>query len=671
MVRPRTPIPGPPGVNTKQTTKGTTTFALEVTRDDCVDFTLDLKGATAKCRCRRCARPPRPHYNTPHYTTRHRRADAAFGLRVRHQIAAAASPQTVVEDVEQGRHDNLVARWFDAVGPRDRLCVGGLWTDDARPGPGARRRDAPGPRARRPHGADGPPRRRGPFRRTRRGGPLVLGGRCGATQGPRRRFHATRRRHDPRRARQVLRLPLAQRRALMRIPRPARRPAGDGRRRGARGDAPPAARRWCRSSPSPRTQLSVLDVCRRRAARRAWRARAVLAGGGSTAALRGPSATERHFCCAVHQRRTLPTSGWPCLISRRTHSGGYGRRQARTRTSTSPRFRSIRCRSGGRFPRRTAFKRGPGRTCGCRRQSQRRAGDRRRLGRRLFAGVTHPRRPGAPRRRAVARQRRGCRRKHRRRRERWYSASTGRGFTNLEGHAGVYTARCQWDRAPRLTSSGPARRPARTRDAVRELSWCQAPHNGAPRPWMRRNRSWTSAFSGSRRRRARTSSFYPSPPSLGAASNHDGAPPEHRSTRDGGPTTPLSRRARAQYATFGRSPSTRWRRSAPPVATARQAAPISRISTSYSGEPVRAAPSTPHRPRDAEVELVGARASNVTPGPSPSPSSSGACKFRHRRRRADGVLHHAPPEAAAVASWCSGSVGTSRGGGSPRACQST
>ena len=40
------------------------------------------------------------------------------------------SPQTVVEDVvEQGRHDNcwLLASLI-AVGPRDRLCLGGLWT---------------------------------------------------------------------------------------------------------------------------------------------------------------------------------------------------------------------------------------------------------------------------------------------------------------------------------------------------------------------------------------------------------------------------------------------------------------------------------------------------------------------------------------------------------------
>ena len=41
----RTPIPGLPGVVLTATQQqGSTTFALDVTRDDCVDFTLDLSG---------------------------------------------------------------------------------------------------------------------------------------------------------------------------------------------------------------------------------------------------------------------------------------------------------------------------------------------------------------------------------------------------------------------------------------------------------------------------------------------------------------------------------------------------------------------------------------------------------------------------------------------------
>ena len=69
----RTPIPGLPGVVltadhwvTQQQDKGTT-FALAVTRDDCVDFSLDLSasdcdvlgrdGARVLARSRRAARP--------------------------------------------------------------------------------------------------------------------------------------------------------------------------------------------------------------------------------------------------------------------------------------------------------------------------------------------------------------------------------------------------------------------------------------------------------------------------------------------------------------------------------------------------------------------------------------------------------------------------------------
>ena len=133
----RTPIPGLPGVVltadhwvTQQQGKGTT-FALAVTRDDCVDFALDLSGSDCEVLGADSAL--------------HLRAIASKGtialgtvigkkLRLAFEYAIKSlrpsSPQTVVEDVvEQGRHDNcwLLASLI-AVGPRDRLCLGGLWT---------------------------------------------------------------------------------------------------------------------------------------------------------------------------------------------------------------------------------------------------------------------------------------------------------------------------------------------------------------------------------------------------------------------------------------------------------------------------------------------------------------------------------------------------------------
>ena len=133
----RTPIPGLPGVvltadhwETQQQDKGTT-FSLDVTRDDCVDFTLDLSGSDCDV--------------VDAEGALHLRAIASKGTtalgaavgptpRLAFEYAIKSlrpsSPQTVVEDVvEQGRHDNcwLLASLI-AVGPRDRLCVGGLWT---------------------------------------------------------------------------------------------------------------------------------------------------------------------------------------------------------------------------------------------------------------------------------------------------------------------------------------------------------------------------------------------------------------------------------------------------------------------------------------------------------------------------------------------------------------
>ena len=127
----RTTIPGLPGValiSNKQD-KGTT-FALEVKRDDCVDFTLDLSGSDCEVVDADGARVLRA------ISTRGTTAlGTAVGptLRPRFEYAVhqlrPLSPQTVVEDVEQGRHDNCwLLAGLIAVGPRDRLCVGGLWT---------------------------------------------------------------------------------------------------------------------------------------------------------------------------------------------------------------------------------------------------------------------------------------------------------------------------------------------------------------------------------------------------------------------------------------------------------------------------------------------------------------------------------------------------------------
>ena len=133
----RTPIPGLPGVVltadhwvTQQQDKGTT-FALAVTRDDCVDFSLDLSASDCDVLGRDGARVLRAI--AARGTTL---LGAAVGPTPRLAFEYAikslrpSSPQTVVEDVvEQGRHDNcwLLASLI-AVGPRDRLCVGGLWT---------------------------------------------------------------------------------------------------------------------------------------------------------------------------------------------------------------------------------------------------------------------------------------------------------------------------------------------------------------------------------------------------------------------------------------------------------------------------------------------------------------------------------------------------------------
>ena len=128
----RTPIPGLPGVILTATQQqGSTTFALEVTRDDCVDFTLDLSASDCEVVDAQGARVLRA------ITTRGTTAlGTVIGKKLRLAFEYAikplrpSSPQTVVEDVvEQGRHDNcwLLASLI-AVGPRDRLCVGGLWT---------------------------------------------------------------------------------------------------------------------------------------------------------------------------------------------------------------------------------------------------------------------------------------------------------------------------------------------------------------------------------------------------------------------------------------------------------------------------------------------------------------------------------------------------------------
>ena len=105
----RTPIPGLPGVALVATQQQhQTTFALDVTRDDCVDFTLDLSASDCEVVDAEGARVLRSIAT---------RGTTALGtvigkkLRLGFEYAIKSlrpeSPQTVVEDVvEQGRHDN-------------------------------------------------------------------------------------------------------------------------------------------------------------------------------------------------------------------------------------------------------------------------------------------------------------------------------------------------------------------------------------------------------------------------------------------------------------------------------------------------------------------------------------------------------------------------------------
>ena len=115
---------------TQQQDKGTT-FALEITRDDCVDFTLDLEGSDCEVLGADGAlhlRAIASKGTTALGTVIGKKLRLAFEYAIK--SPRPRSPQTVVEDVvEQGRHDNcwLLASLI-AVGPRDRLCVGGLWT---------------------------------------------------------------------------------------------------------------------------------------------------------------------------------------------------------------------------------------------------------------------------------------------------------------------------------------------------------------------------------------------------------------------------------------------------------------------------------------------------------------------------------------------------------------
>ena len=75
----RTPIPGLPGVVltadhwvTQQQDKGTT-FALEVKRDDCVDFALDLSASDCDVLGRDGARVLRPSSVKVYWSARRRR----------------------------------------------------------------------------------------------------------------------------------------------------------------------------------------------------------------------------------------------------------------------------------------------------------------------------------------------------------------------------------------------------------------------------------------------------------------------------------------------------------------------------------------------------------------------------------------------------------------------
>ncbi len=128
----RTQIPGLPGVALLATQQQhQTTFELAVTRDDCVDFVLDLSGSDCEVLGADGAlhlRAIASKGTTALGTVIGKKLRLAFEYAIK--SLRPRSPQTVVEDVvEQGRHDNcwLLASLI-AVGPRDRLCVGGLWT---------------------------------------------------------------------------------------------------------------------------------------------------------------------------------------------------------------------------------------------------------------------------------------------------------------------------------------------------------------------------------------------------------------------------------------------------------------------------------------------------------------------------------------------------------------
>ena len=343
---------------------------------------------------------------------------AAIGptLRPRFEYAIKslrpASPQTVVEDVvEQGRHDNcwLLAGWI-AVGPRDRPAPAASGPRRRSPRTGRSPARRAGPRARRPVGADGPPRRRGPLRRTRRGVGPGWPRRCDArTPSSFPRGASTTR---PRAGHATLRLPLAQRRRAT----PPRDPRG-GRPATAAGAALAATRRWRAANAGVVLQLfaahsAVVHLPSPRGAPwRVARARAAPPAADRITKRSASSAPATPCAAPFTRRRTLPTSEWLLDLSTERRRGGTcGRARTARRRHRWP-WR-IRRRADGPLPPEGRL-RGPGRTCGCRRQSQRRAGDRRRLGQRCVCGRDTPtRRPGAPRRRAVAGRRYRCCREH-------------------------------------------------------------------------------------------------------------------------------------------------------------------------------------------------------------------------------------------------------------------
>lgn len=132
----RTPIPGLPGavLIAQQQQKGRTAFALEIARDDCIDFTLDLSGSDCEVVGADGAlvlRAIAVRGTTPLGTV------VGTKLRLRFEYAVLPPPPTVAatRELEQGGYDNcwLLASITAVERQHGRLCRGGLWTTTTLP----------------------------------------------------------------------------------------------------------------------------------------------------------------------------------------------------------------------------------------------------------------------------------------------------------------------------------------------------------------------------------------------------------------------------------------------------------------------------------------------------------------------------------------------------------